>query len=305
MSTPVTVIGGYLGAGKTTLINTLLRQADGHRLAVLVNEFGALSIDEDLILAQEGDVISIAGGCICCTFGDNLVGAFTDLLSLSPPPDHLIIEASGVAIPSSIAATLSLVQGVTLHGTVVLLDAETVQKRARDTYIGDTITRQIETADLLLATKADLVDDGHLDILRDWLGTLTARAALLPVRHGAVPNEVVLGLPARPDTLSVRALEDHGALYSSLTLYQTAPADPHALIRAFEDSHFGTLRAKGHFRNAAQQVMELQGTGVRLTLTPASRDPVALAIVFIGLKTELDKDGITKALSPLNFHPKT
>ena len=76
---PVTVIGGYLGAGKTTLVNHLLRHADGRRLAVLVNEFGSIAIDEDLIEAEEDGLISIAGGCICCSFGNDLIGAINDL----------------------------------------------------------------------------------------------------------------------------------------------------------------------------------------------------------------------------------
>jgi len=93
LTLPVTVIGGYLGAGKTTLINHLLRTANGMRLAVLVNEFGALSIDEDLIEAEQDDIISIAGGCICCSFGDDLSAALMDICAFKPPPDHILIEA--------------------------------------------------------------------------------------------------------------------------------------------------------------------------------------------------------------------
>ncbi|MEC8387162.1 MAG: GTP-binding protein, partial [Pseudomonadota bacterium] len=85
---PATVIGGYLGAGKTTLVNHLLRTANGLRLAVLVNEFGALPIDDDLIIAREDNLISLAGGCVCCSFGSDLMAALMDLSQLSPPPER-------------------------------------------------------------------------------------------------------------------------------------------------------------------------------------------------------------------------
>ena len=108
---PVTVIGGYLGAGKTSLVNHLLRNADGVRLAVLVNEFGALPIDEDLIIAQDDDVISIAGGCVCCSYGSDMTAALLDMQALDPAPDHVLLEASGVALPGSIVGAISLLDG--------------------------------------------------------------------------------------------------------------------------------------------------------------------------------------------------
>jgi G3E family GTPase len=92
---PVTVIGGYLGAGKTTVVNHLLRHAAGRRIAILVNEFGDLPIDQDLIEAEGEDMIAISGGCICCSFGSDLTAALIKLSELTPTPDHVVIEASG------------------------------------------------------------------------------------------------------------------------------------------------------------------------------------------------------------------
>ena len=105
---PVTVIGGYLGAGKTTLVNHLLRHAQGLRIAVLVNEFGALPIDADLIETQDENIISIAGGCVCCSYGNDLILAMLDLAKLTPAPQHVLLEASGVAIPGAIASSVGL-----------------------------------------------------------------------------------------------------------------------------------------------------------------------------------------------------
>jgi len=103
---PITTIAGYLGAGKTTLVNHMLRNANGLRLAVLVNEFGELPIDEDLIEAEGDDIISIAGGCVCCSYGNDLTLALLDMLEMQPRPDHVIIEASGVAMrPTNMSGT--------------------------------------------------------------------------------------------------------------------------------------------------------------------------------------------------------
>ena len=103
LSIPVTVIGGYLGAGKTTLVNHMLRNANGLKLAILVNEFGELPIDADLIEAEDDNLISLAGGCICCSYGNDMVSALMELSQMEPRPDHVVLEASGVAIPNSIA----------------------------------------------------------------------------------------------------------------------------------------------------------------------------------------------------------
>jgi len=92
---PVTIVGGYLGSGKTTLVNHLLRNANGVRIAVMVNDFGELPIDADLIEAQDGDVISLSGGCICCSYGDDLSLSLQKLRAQPTLPDHIVIEASG------------------------------------------------------------------------------------------------------------------------------------------------------------------------------------------------------------------
>jgi G3E family GTPase len=103
MLVPVTVLGGYLGAGKTTLVNHVLRHSGGRRIAVLINDFGALPIDADLIEGSDGGVISIAGGCVCCSYGDDLVTALQAMTTRVPAPAHILIETSGVALPDAIA----------------------------------------------------------------------------------------------------------------------------------------------------------------------------------------------------------
>ena len=190
---PVTVIGGYLGAGKTTLINHLLCTANGVRLAVLVNEFGALSIDEDLIEAEDGNIISIAGGCICCSFGDDLSAALMDICAFKPPPDHILIEASGVAIPAVIDNSLTVLAGGQSNGIVVLVDAETVEAAFEDIYIGDAVQRQLAEADLLIVNKLDLIECAEQIFLEDWLTQKAPLARQVPAKHAKVPLDAMLG----------------------------------------------------------------------------------------------------------------
>ena len=314
MSTPVTVIGGYLGAGKTTLINAILRRADGLRIAVLVNEFGALPIDEDLIIAQDSDVISIAGGCICCSFGDSLVDAFTKLLALDPSPDHVVIEASGVAIPASIAATLSLVQGVTFLGTVALADAETVRDRARDRYMGDTFICQLEGADIVLLSKPDLVSAEKIATLKEWLKEIASGAQVIAAESGQVPNAIVLGAFPFGSRTAYPAPEDHGALYKSLALELNGSVNPADLQRILADPSLGILRAKGSFESAPGAFTEIQAVGTRVTYTKADAAPKHCGLVCIGLAARFDAErvlrvltrlGVTVAASPENAKCET
>ena len=284
----VTTIGGYLGAGKTTLINHLLRNADGRRLAILVNEFGALPIDADLIEAKGERLISIAGGCICCSFGDDLMGAVAELQQMEPAPDHVLIEASGVAIPGAIAASLSLLEHVSVDGVVVLADAETIQNAAQDPYIGDTILRQLQDADLLVLTKPDLIAGDPQQIM-DWLSQHSA-ARMVTAEHGVIPLDIVIG-PA----LKTPAPAKHAdAMYESFVLHPNSDISPDNLAVALTRAEFGVLRAKGFIR-FNNDLFRIQTVGPRcdVTLDVPSRGE---GIVCIGLAGKLDRPGLEAAL---------
>lgn len=291
MTLPLTILGGYLGAGKTTLVNHLLRHADGLRLAVLVNEFGALPIDADLIEAEGEDIISIAGGCVCCSFGNDLTRALLDMAALDPPPDHVLLEASGVALPGAIAASVSLLQGYALDGIVVLADAETVEEQARDTYIGDTITRQLADADLVVLNKADLVPEARLAETRAWLGAQAPEAEIIPARHGAVPPATLLqGFLER-----ARGGGDHQAgMFETLALPAAHPVDAQALARGLADAGLGLVRAKGFVETATGAMMAIQVVGRRWAVTSALPGTMP-GLVAIGRRGAVDA-GVLRAL---------
>ena len=181
---PAIVIGGYLGAGKTTLVNHLLRHAGDRRLAVLVNDFGEVSIDADLILGAERGLMSLAGRCVCCIFGGDLVGTLVELLQRQPPPEVLLIETSGVGIPSAVARAAALVPGLRVEATVVVADAPTVQDRVADRYVGDTVRQQLEDADLLPLNQTDRVEADTLARPTAWLSTGPPRTPPLPRVEG-------------------------------------------------------------------------------------------------------------------------
>ena len=198
-SIPVTVIGGYLGSGKTTLLNTLLRGAHGLRLAVLVNDFGSINIDAELIAAHDGDTISLANGCICCSRQDNLGAAFYALAARPNPPDHIVIEASGVADPRRIARYAQAIPGLRLDGIIVLADAELIRRQARDKYVGDTVLQQLQAADLIVLSKTDLITPDTVLEVRAWLAAQALGARIVEAVAGWLPLAFVLGLDTTLD----------------------------------------------------------------------------------------------------------
>ena len=171
MGIPLTLISGYLGTGKTTLINNLLRTTK-KKIALLVNDFGDVNIDESLIEARTETVMSIAGGCVCCSYGNELIETLESMSSSKFLPDHIVLEASGIALPSKIIQTISLMDFLSFHGTVLLTDASRLTSQLNDVYISDTISLQIEQHDLLVLNKTDLLEE---DELLNCIDTLSKR----------------------------------------------------------------------------------------------------------------------------------
>lgn len=193
--TPVTILTGFLGAGKTTLLNRIVRADHGLRIAVMVNDFGAINIDNELVVGVEDGAVNLANGCICCTIRDDLLEATFALLNRPKPPQYLLIEASGVSDPVAIAATFLLPELrplVTLDSVITLVDAE--QVRAQRSQIGGLIEEQIYAADLVVLNKIDLVDDAQRNVLKTWIRSLAPRARIFEASHADVPLELLLGV---------------------------------------------------------------------------------------------------------------
>ncbi len=235
---PVMLVGGWLGAGKTTWINRLLREAGGRRLAVLVNDFGSVNIDAEWLAAEgsmaEAGIVPLTGGCLCCSFGDDLPGTLRRLACREPRPDLAVVELSGVARPSAVRGSLVLAPGTQATGTWVLADAAAIRRQASDPYVGDTVREQLAAADRLLINKADRVSADALESLRRWAQGAApgARIALgqvdeLPLPWSAGEPAVAARAPGRssgaPPSLAP-ALEAPPAAEAPLS--RTAPLEP-------------------------------------------------------------------------------
>ena len=310
---PITIIGGYLGTGKTTLINHLLRNADGLRLAILVNEFGSLSIDEDLIVQpptpanadaseKNQNLISIAGGCVCCSYGNDLTLAMMDLLALDPRPDHVVLESSGVALPASIAASVSLLSGYVVDGIVVLANAETIQEQAADTYIGDTIKKQLEHADLLVLNKVDLIDPAKPEQQEqtiDWLISQVPEAKVVCTEHARLPPAVVMQTFLERNQKRKPATGHHDtSLFKTITLNTDFPADAEAIAQLLAEQFAAVVRAKGFVRTASGEAATIQVVGRRWAVSVAP-DDAAFNLVVIGQSDNFDEAAIRQSVAEL------
>ena len=154
---PMTVISGYLGAGKTTLINRLLSEDHGQKLLVMVNDFGSINIDEKLLASAKDDTLTLTNGCVCCTMGADLYIAIGKVLDRSPRPDHLVIEASGIADPVKIANAAKAEPDLSYGGIITVVDAQTIEALSIDAMIGAQIKGQISAADLIVASKTTVL----------------------------------------------------------------------------------------------------------------------------------------------------
>lgn len=240
---PVTVVTGFLGAGKTTLVRHLLAHAGGRRIALIINEFGELGVDRDVLLGcgdetcREEDMIELSNGCICCTVGEDFIPAMQQLLARDERPDHIVIETSGLALPQPLIRAFNwpeIKSAVTIDGVVTLVDAAAlsegrfaadeaaVEERRKademldhETPLGELFKDQLSAADLVVVNKTDLVDAETLADVEDGLrqhlrpGTGLIRAANGHVDVGALLG---LGLAAEDNLAGRESLHelDHG-----------------------------------------------------------------------------------------------
>jgi G3E family GTPase len=282
---PLTVIGGYLGSGKTTLLNHLLRHPGGRRIGVIVNDFGSLAIDAALVADAATDgLISLPNGCVCCTVGAGLHEALETLATAPSPPDHIVIEVSGVADPSA-AAAWSTVPPFEPGGVIVLADATSVVGRSGDRLIGTEVTRQIVGADLVLVTKSDVCEERQVSDVERWVATVSGGAPSVRVVGGRVPADVILGAGARRTTVPARAAATgahHDDRYESWSWTSTGTVGREALDGLLGGLPAEVLRVKGRVQLDDGSWVLVQVVGRRVDVTPTapadSSELVAIAV---------------------------
>ena len=238
---PVTVITGFLGAGKTTLIRHLMANPQGKRLAVLVNEFGTAGVDGDILKScadencPENNIVELANGCICCTVADDFIPTIEALMALPETPEHILIETSGLALPKPLLKAFdwpAIRSRITVDGVIALADAEAVaagrfapdvdavqaQREAddsldHDTPLGEVFEDQISCADIVLLSKADLAGEEGLAKARAVIeAEMPRKVSILPMTEGIIDPRVILGLEAAAeDDLDARPSHHDGA----------------------------------------------------------------------------------------------
>ena len=300
---PVTVITGFLGSGKTTLIRHLMANPQGKRLAVLVNEFGTMGVDGDILksCADENcpaeNILELSNGCICCTVADDFIPTLERLMAMPVKPDHILIETSGLALPKPLLKAFdwpAIRSRITVDGVIALADAEAVaagrfapdeaavqaQRQAdesldHETPLSEVFEDQIACADIVLLSKADLAGDAGLAAARAVIEAEAPRKLpILPLTDGVIDPRVILGLnAAAEDDLAARPSHHDGADdhehddFDSVVIELTEIADPADLAariaRLAREQNI--LRVKGHVAVAGKPMRLLvQAVGERV-----------------------------------------
>lgn len=300
---PVTVITGFLGAGKTTLIRHLMANPEGRKLAVLVNEFGTVGVDGEILrqCADENcpdeNIVELANGCICCTVADEFIPTIEALLARPTRPDHILIETSGLALPKPLLKAFdwpAIRSKITVDGVIAVADAEAVaagrfapdvaavdaQRQAdesidHETPLSEVFEDQIACADIVLLSKADLAGEAGLASARALIeAELPRKLPILPLTEGVIDPKVILGLgAAAEDDLAARPShhDDHGEHehddFDTVVIELPEIADPAALVAAIERlaREQNILRVKGHIAVAGKPMRLLvQAVGERV-----------------------------------------
>lgn len=312
---PVTILAGFLGAGKTTLLQRILADPRGRRFGVLVNDFGAINIDAELVVEAEADQVSLANGCICCSIRDDLVEAVERLLASDPPPEHVVIETSGVSRPLAVVDALTgegLEGRVALDGVFCMVDAAGF--RELDFAATELAIDQAACADLVVVNKCDIAGADDVASVETTLTGPMPGMRLLRTSFAQVPHAVLFGL--EDGGAAARAAQaadghghdhdhghehghgqhDHGAEFAAWSWRSGAPLDETAFRSALRRLPPALLRAKGvvRFAERPEERMVFQLVGKRWSVEPAPGPaPAESAVVAIARAGALDDAALT------------
>jgi G3E family GTPase len=311
---PLTILTGFLGAGKTTLLNRILNGNHGLRVAVLVNDFGSINIDAELVVGVESDVISLANGCVCCTIRDDLIETVMETINRPENPEYILLEASGVAEPSGIAGTFNnpgLRDRIRLDSILCVVDAEQVFAAPETMELK---MFQMACADLVILNKVDLVEHDQIGKIKEWLDSRFHRYRLVEARQADVPLPVLLSvgrfdpapldahLPEEsrctdPNCHHEHHRHDHSRAFSTWSYETDQPLSLEALREAASKLPANIYRAKGVIHTAdapgRRAVLQVVGRRVDISLENEWGDrPRRTQIVAIGAPGAIDEEAL-------------
>ena len=335
---PATIITGFLGAGKTTLLRHLLSTANGKRLAVIVNEFGSVGVDGEVLKncgiesCPEENIVELSNGCLCCTVAEDFVPTMQALVDREAPPDHILIETSGLALPKPLVKAFdwpSIRSRLTVDGVIAVVDAPAVaagrfaddpeaiaRQREEDPSVdhdnplAEVFEDQLMAADLIVLNKTDLVDAGtHAELKREVAAIVPRAVKVIGTEEGRVDASVLLGLgaaaeddlAARPSHHDALGAHEHDDFESFVVALPEIP-DPDDLLvrlRSVAEAH-DVLRIKGFVAVTGKPMrLAVQGVGHRFRSSfdrPwTNGDARKGQLVVIGA-TGLDREAIEKAI---------
>ena len=270
---PLTVISGYLGAGKTTLINRLLAEPHGQKLLVMVNDFGTINIDAALLEAATDDTLTLSNGCVCCTMGADLFMAIGDVLDRANRPDHMVIEASGIADPARIAQVAQTEPELIYGGIVTVVDGLAYTELANDAQIGPQVAGQVKVADLICLSKLAQDDPGLMLKLNVQSGAEVVDLAQIDQIAPAV-----LGVQQAQVPTQSRGHQP----YVSWSDTTPRPFDRAGLSSLLAARPAGLFRFKGFVGHDETTAWEVQCVGASVSIKPL-KEPRETAVVGIGL----------------------
>ena len=300
---PLATVGGFLGSGKTTLINHLLSQANGRRYVVFVNDFGAINIDLQLVETIEDDRISFSNGCVCCTLNDEFVGSVAEMSKRQDRPDAILIEASGVADPRALEASLKALEAanhVRLETALYIVDAACFGQR--DYAEVEMLIDHAATSDLVLLNKSDLVTKDALDALLQEFSVAAPYAATLATVQSRVSPALLFGNSDRPTRPEPKAGPHRHPDYHHWHYSGRDPMTRDALLELTKilQQHF--FRIKGIIQSAEDPTiwLSLQVVGTRAVIGQLPRGFTgkdAVEIVGIGIGPEMRGNELDRSLA--------